>query len=115
MEQQAVIRSKATAGEGKPAGAVSSVFDTGTPEKPKRQLAPVDLGQLQIERGVPLPAARSGTESPWPQVYARMNKGDMVRLTSRQATSFQSWGKKHKAPLTRRSLGPDSAGVWRTE
>lgn len=115
MEQQTVIRGAAKPGAGKPNGAVSSVFDVAAPAKTsKRQVVRVDPTALKIERGVPMPEARSSLESPWPGVYAQMKKGDMVRLTERQAISFVSWGKKANAALARRNLGPDSAGVWRT-
>jgi hypothetical protein len=114
MEHQKVIRSLAKPGAGKPDGVRNSVFDTSAPPKAKRDYARVDPTALKIESGVPLPPSPSGTVSPWPSVYARMAKGDMVRLTKRQATSFLSWGKKYEANLARRTLGADSAGVWRT-
>lgn len=91
----------------------NSVFDTGAPAKAKREPR-VDPAAVQIVRGVALPPSPTGSVSPWPKVYARMNKGDMVRLTKRQATSFVSWGKKYKASLAKRTLDADSAGVWRT-
>lgn len=116
MDHQTVIRSQARPGSGKPNGVANSVFDTGaaTKAKVKRDYARVDSAAVNIESGVPLPPSPTGTVSPWPAVYARMAKGDMVRLTKRQATSFMSWGKKYKASLARRTLGSDSAGVWRT-
>ena len=113
MEHQTVIRGQARPGPGKPAGVPNSVFDTGAPAKTRREPR-IDPTAVKVERGVPLPPSPTGCVSPWPAVYARMAKGDMVRLTKRQATSFMSWGKKFKASLARRTLGPDSAGVWRT-
>lgn len=115
MEQQTVIRANAKPGAGKPTGAVSSVFEAGAHAKPPtRQYDRIDAGAIKIESGVPVPETSPGKASPWPVVYARMKPGDMVRLTHRQATSFVSWGKKHTAALTRRKLGDDSVGVWRT-
>jgi hypothetical protein len=112
MEHQTVIRSQARPGPGKPNGVPNSVFDTGAPTKAKREPR-IDPQAVQIVCGLALPPSPTGSVSPWPKVYARMNKGDMVRLTKRQATSFVSWGKKYKHSLARRTLGPDSAGVWR--
>jgi hypothetical protein len=114
VEHQTVIRSQALPGLGKPNGVRNSAFDTGAPVKAKRDYARVDPEAVKIERCIPLPPSATGTVSPWPSVYARMSRGDMVRLTRRQATSFVSWGKKYQASLARRTLGPDSAGVWRT-
>lgn len=97
--------------------APASVFAAGQAAKPKRlyAAATVDAAALKIESGVPIPTILNNPgHSPWPAVYARMKKGDMVRLTPAQATSFISWSKKNKAALTRRRLGPDQAGVWRT-
>jgi hypothetical protein len=113
MDHQTVIRSQARPGAGKPNGVPNSVFDTAAPAKAKREPR-IDPAAVRVERGVPLPPSPTGCVSPWPAVYARMVKGDMVRLTKRQAGSFMSWGKKHKGSLARRTLDADSAGVWRT-
>ncbi len=119
MDTQTVVRGAHQRSTGKPPGAMNSVFDTAAAAKtgkpPRdRTTAGIDPQTLQIERGVPLPQSRTGTTSPWPAVYARMAKGDMVRLSRRQGTSFMSWGKKHKpSSLVKRMLAPDSAGVWR--
>lgn len=117
MDQQTVIRSQAKPGAGKPPGAMNSAFDTGASGKPRRRAVaePVDPSKLQIERGVPLPPAITGPATAWASVYARMSIGDMVRLTKTQAKSFVSWGSKNKGSLACRTLGPDSAGVWRVK
>jgi hypothetical protein len=116
MEERTIIRGKATPGLAKPPCAVNSVFDTGAAPKATqpRVASKVDPMAIEIEQGVAMPETVVGVKSPWPDVYARMKKGYMVRLTHRQAVSFQSWGKKAKASLARRTLGPDTAGVWRT-
>lgn len=114
MDKQTVIRSPATPGFGKPVGAVNSAFDVGGKDKPARQVEQVDVAALKIEKGVPMPAATPGRQSPWPAVYKLMSKDDMVRLTPKQADSFVAWGKKAGVSLAKRRLGEDEAGVWRT-
>lgn len=89
MEDQTVIRSHARPGMGKPNGVPNSAFDTGAPAKAKREPR-IDPFTVTVQRGVPRPPSPTGTVSPWHAVYKRMARGDMVRLTERQAASFMS-------------------------
>ncbi len=118
MDEQRIIRSTAKPGAGLPPGAANSVFNVATPppkKKTARTVVRIDPASVKIYSGVPLPAVTTGQASPWPAVYKNMKKGDMVKLTHREAVAFLSWAKKHKAVMTRRALPDEVVGVWRME
>lgn len=76
----------------------------------------IDPTAVAIKRGVPIPPAEVGTgaESPYAVLLQRMQDGDMVELPYRQAYGLISMAKKLKVGITRRKLGADTFGIWRT-
>ena len=91
----------------------ASVFALAQAAKPPRQR--VDIAAVAIQRGVPVPPPQSGkgAASPYAQLLAKMQPGDMVQLPYRQGYGLLSMGKKLKVPLTRRTLGVGVLGIWR--
>ena len=113
-------RSRLPAGSQPPpaTSGASSVFALGRQAKPAA--APrgprIDPAAVAIKRGVPIPPAEFGVgvESPYVVLLKRMQAGDMVELPYRQAYGLISMAKKLKIGITRRKLGADTFGIWRT-
>jgi hypothetical protein len=115
----ALAGGKATAADAKaseaPATAATSkpAVKRGGGSGPK---LPPDLAAVVIRKGMPIPPAQHGSSaSIYADLYARLEKGDMVELTSAQAKSFYAWSKAKKRGLVIRQLGDGKHGCWRTE
>ncbi len=123
IETQTIVRSSAG---GKPptlpAGAARSVFDMArapgaAPAKPapqKRKYTVLDLAQVHIKSGVPLPpAAKSSTASAFATLLERMKPGEMVELTPSQGKSLRNHAQHAKVKVAVRNLDNGQVGVWR--
>ena len=97
--------------------AASSVFAAGKAPKARREYTRTTLNPaaVVIRKAVPIPPSNAPSrESAYLALLQRMNKGDSVELTRRQATSLRSEAKKAGITVTVRHFENDVSGVWRT-
>ena len=97
--------------------APASVFAAGQAAKTKRPYsrATLDVTAVQILKGEPMPATGAPQRgSPYVELLTRMQPGDSVKLTRRQAASLRAAAKKAGIAVEVRRLGEDVAGVWRS-
>lgn len=116
IEQQRVVHTPlGFGGNGKPVGAVNSVFQVAASAASKRpRLAPIDPMAVVIKSGVPIPPLLRGpgAVSPYRAVLERMKPGDCVEMPPPSGNSLASAAKKLNRSVTVRRLDNGLVGVW---
>lgn len=126
MEDIKQIRTAAaTAGVHKPNGAAASIFEAGTraaaaagikpARPPRRRLPPLDVANIRIVSGVPVPPAGGGLQAggPYDDLLRKMQPGDMCELSPEHTKSLFSRAKVLGIKVTTRTLANGQVGVWR--